>query len=504
MFPSSLVAFYQQNTLKTILLVALFFRLLAAIFSTGYGMHDDQFLTVEIAQSWIDGENMNEWLPDAKKNVTTPSGHSLTYPTILCGIFIVFEKIGINDPASKMFFMRVLHGLFSLLVIYWGYLIIEKLYDKKAAALGGWLLATLWFMPMLSVRNLVEMVCIPFVMYSLWLIVNNEKEKALNYFFAGLIIGLAFSIRFQLITFIGGLGLALLIKKKFSNAIIYGIGGILGILLIQGLGDTLVWGYPFAEFQGYMDYNVKYAHAYPNSPWYNYTLLVALLLVPPVGLFIIYGFIREWKKTLVIFLPVMAFFIFHSYYPNKQERFILPVLPLIVLLGTAGWLAFHEKSLFWLRNKKFYKGCIVFFLVLNTILLLVLSFSPSKKNRVEAMLYLSKDRAISCFVVENSLHGGGLQMPRFYLHKQWPKQWDIVDNTSLEAFKNLASSPGECYPQYVLFLEEKDLDRRVANFKKYFPNITYETTIEPSFLDVVMYKLNPINTNQTTIIYKIN
>ncbi|HSZ26194.1 MAG TPA: glycosyltransferase family 39 protein [Cytophagaceae bacterium] len=501
---SFISAYYQKNTLTSILIVAFIFRMVAAIFSTGYGMHDDHFLTIEIAQSWIDGENTNEWLPGTKKNVTVASGHSLTYPSILYTLFWTFEKAGINDPAAKMFVMRVIHGLLSLLVIYWGFGIFEKLYNKKAAALGGWLLAILWFMPMLSVRNLVEMVCIPFLMFSIWLIVYNDKNKWVNYFLSGLIIGLAFSIRFQVITFIAGLGLALLIKNKFVNALLFGIGALIGILLIQGVGDMLFWGYPFAEFQGYMKYNIENAHAYPNGPWYGYSLVVAGMLIPPVSLFIIFGFFKDWKKNLIILLPVLAFFIFHSSFPNKQERFILPAFPFIIIAGVAAWSEFHDKSMFWIKNKNLYKGFLIFFLILNTILLLALSLSSSKKNRVDAMRYLAKDRTLTCFVVENSLHSGGIQMPRFYLNKQWPRQYDFVENNSLEEFKTMVSSPGACFPQYVLFMEGKNIDQRVENFKKYFPNIKYETTIEPSFLDKVMYWLNPVNANQTTFIYKIN
>jgi hypothetical protein len=504
MLLSSMVTYYQKHTLKCILLVALFFRLLAAVFSTGYGMHDDHFLTIEIAQSWIDGENTNEWIPDIKKNVTTPSGHSLTYPSILYVILWTCEKVGVSDPAAKMFLMRLIHAFFSLLVVYWGYLIIEKLYNKKAAALSGWLLAIIWFMPMLGVRNLVEIVCIPFLMYSVWLIIKNDEDKLFNYLLSGFVIGLAFSIRFQIITFIPGLGLALLIKKKFSHAVLFGIGACIGILLIQGLGDILVWGYPFAEFRGYMQYNIDNAHVYPNGPWYSYSLLVMGLLIPPVSLFILFGFFKDWKKNLIIVLPVLTFFIFHSSFPNKQERFILPVLPFIIMVGAAAWSEFYDKSLFWSRNKNSYKGVIIFFLIINTVVLFTLSLSSSKRNRIDAMRYLSKDKTIKCFVVENSLHDGNLQMPRFYLNKIWPRQYDIVENSSIEEFKVMVSDPHSCLPQYVLFMEEKDLDKRVANFKKSFPNIKYETTIEPSFLDKVMYWLNPINSNQTTIIYKIN
>jgi hypothetical protein len=501
---SAILTYYRQNTLRSILLIAFLFRFVAAIFSTGYGFHDDHLLTVEIAQSWIDGSNFSEWLPDNVKHVTTPSGHSLTYPSILCGIFWCCEKLGAVDPAVKMFIIRLIHALVSLVLIFLGYRIVEKLYDKKAAELSAWMLAILWFMPMLSVRNLVEMVCIPFLFWGIWLIMSNDKDKLIRFFWAGFVTGLAFSIRFQTSTFIGGLGLALLIRKKIMHAVMFGLGAACSILLIQGLGDTLVWGYPFAEFRGYVDYNLKYSGSYPNGPWYNFSLLAAGLLIPPVSLFVIFGFLKDWKKNLIILLPVLTFFIFHSSFPNKQERFILPVVPFIALLGTAGWVTYYRASAFWQKNKTLYRACIVFFLAVNTVLLLALSLSSSKKNRVDAMRYLSKDRNIDCFVVENSNHDGGIQMPLFYLRKQWPMQYDLIQGDSLAKFERDVDHPGACRPKYVLFMEDENIDARVNNFKKYFPGITYETTIQPSFLDEVMRWLNPVNQNQVTVIYKVN
>ena len=34
---------------------------------------------------------------------------------------------------------------------------------------------------------------------------------------------------------------------------------------------------------------------------------------------------------------MMVFFIFHCFYPNKQERFILPFIPFFIIVGLVGW-----------------------------------------------------------------------------------------------------------------------------------------------------------------------
>ncbi len=498
----TIINIYQKNKLQSILLIAFTIRLFSAIFSTGYGMHDDHFITIEVAQSWIDGENMNGWLPDKDKGYVEPSGHSLTYPAFMCGILYGAEQLGIYNPAIKMLLIRLLHALFSMLCILWGYKIIRKLYDEKMAEIAGWSLALFWMLPMLGVRNLVEVVCIPPLFGAVWLLVKNDTNKKKLLFYAGLVAGIAFSIRFQTSFFILGLGLAVWIQRGFVAAFILALGTITSMLVLQGGTDMAVWGYPFAEFRGYVDYNIHHSGDYPNGPWYNYTLLVAGIFIPPVSFFILFGFFKEWKKSLIIILPVLLFFLFHSYFPNKQERFVIPVIPFILMIGMVGWFRYIQQSAFWKKQKLLHRYSFGFAIALNMVLLLLLSFSSTKKNRVDAMLYLSQYRYINCLVIENSNHENSVSMPKFYLQKQWPDQYSILANADMNQLKKEVYENLKCEPKFVLFLEEEHLEERVNKLKTVFPGLVLETKIEPSFLDKVMHWLNPKNVNQVTYIYR--
>ena len=51
------------TSFRTIVFFAILIRIVAAIFSPGYGMHDDHFLIVEASASWVDGFDYNHWLP---------------------------------------------------------------------------------------------------------------------------------------------------------------------------------------------------------------------------------------------------------------------------------------------------------------------------------------------------------------------------------------------------------------------------------------------------------
>ncbi|HMT30538.1 MAG TPA: glycosyltransferase family 39 protein, partial [Bacteroidia bacterium] len=327
---SAVKSIYFRHPLRMALLLGLFLRLLAAVFSKGFGMHDDHFLVIEVAQSWADGTDYNNWLPGSGN--TQPSGHSFFY----CGLHFVFFKmlqfLGIYNPEVKMILVRVVHAFLSLFTIWFGFKITARLSNENAAGKAALLLAVLWFMPFLSVRNLVEVVCIPFLAASTWYAMDaSNRNNPVEWFLvSGLIGGMAVCIRFQSLFFIAGIGLAFLITGKWRDMFYFGLGTLVSFGLIQGIVDTVIWGKPFVEFMAYVQYNLDNAYNYIQNAWYNYLLLILGLLIPPVSFFLFGGMFINFRKNLIVLLPILLFLIFHSYFPNKQERFILSIIPFIV------------------------------------------------------------------------------------------------------------------------------------------------------------------------------
>ena len=396
--------FWNEHPLLAIILIASIPRFIAAVFSKGYGMHDDHFGPIE--QPFIIMKYITYWTSRAGVH-----GHSIVYPFIHYILLNGCETVGIQDPQVKMYIVRFLHAIYSLLVVYFGYKIAEVISDKQTAKKTGLILALFWAFPFLSVRNLIEMVCIPPLMAGFFYAVTS-KEKLRNAFVAGVWFGLAFVFRYQTLSITGTLGLVFLFRKEFKNLALLIAGFLLTALMIQGSADIFAWGYPFASFQEYMRYNATHGYDYTTGPVYNYFLLVLGALIPPMSFFLLYGFCRNWRKTLLIVLPVMVFFISHSLFPNKQERFIFPVVPLILLLSIVGWEEFVKGSAFWSHHRTALKSLWAWFWVINFILLIPFTTYYSKKSRVEAM-YTLYDKPISGIVMV----GGKLgvtQPPMFY------------------------------------------------------------------------------------------
>ncbi len=495
---------WEKRPLVLILFLGGLFRMLAVIFSKGYGMHDDHFLVIEPAQAWIDGYSYtHNWLPNA--DAPRPDGYTLLYPGLNYIALLIFKIIGLNDPQSKMYVLRFFNAMWSMLVIVYGYKITNQLAGMKVARQAGMILALLFFMPMFAVRSLVEVVTMPSMLIATWLLIDPaRKEKLKTYAWVGFWCGIAFNTRFQSALFVAGMGLVILFSKNWKGLIAFGLGGIATVLAVQLVADQLIWHHPFAELSAYIKYNVEHATEVINGEWYNYLLLIGGLLIPPISLFIMFGFGRSWKKYPVLFWPAFLFFAFHSIFPNKQERFILPVVPLIIVLGLIGWSEFYAKSKFWQGRPKLMHYCWVFFWTLDLIALPVISVTYSKRTRVESMTYLAQQKDMANFMIDESNDESAVQSPLFYLGR-----WDVyipqvtkTDNLAKEYYVNAVDLPKAEYPNYIVFYGKKNLEQRLADFEKVYPETTYETTIYPSFIDRLMEFLNPINKNETAFIYK--
>ncbi|MDA3893754.1 MAG: glycosyltransferase family 39 protein [Salinivirgaceae bacterium] len=519
--------YYAQNPLKSILILAFVVRFIAVVFSQGYGFHDDHFLVIEAAQSWIEKNNWNDWLPSVQKQIdpdveAIPQGHSLVYAGVHYVFFVVMEFFGLQNPKAKMFLIRLIHALFSLLIVSYGYKIAKHYANEKVAKQVGLILALLWVMPFLSVHNLVEIVCIPFIMWGLWLLIKNEDKEPLfkAYFWAGLIMSLAISIRFQTVLIVGGSGLILLVQKRWKATIAFGIGALLSFVLLQSVIDYYIWGRPFAEFAEYVRYNLQAKNEYGHNVWYMYTTVLGGLVIPPLSIFLFVGWFLVLKKHPLLFWPSFLFFAFHNYFPNKQERFILPILPLFILAGVIGWWMYMDKSVFWTKNKKLFKPVMVIFWVLNFMVLPVFSTTYSKKSRCETMAYLGKQDDAKCVIIEESVRTGTTKMPMFYGAKNIQlyqlDRYNLEDSVHylkprfIKTHEDTITSPQEikynnwAQPEYVAFINEKNIDERVEKMKVYYPNLEYSTTIKPSYIDLLMRALTPSNNNQLVFIYKVN
>lgn len=495
---------------RTVLLLAILVRLIAVVFSAGYGMHDDHFDVIEVAQSWIDGTNFFNWL--SKTVEENQSGRSFFYPGLHYLLFRLLEFVNIENPASKMLVVRSLHAAISMLTVIYGYKIALKFSGEKAARWVGYGLAISWFMPFLSVRTLVETVITGPLCLAIWYLIkeNYSRQNLLKFILAGVFMGFCFCTRYQSLIFTGGVWMVLCFKKK-QIPVLLSVTGFIGTVgLISGYLEYVIWGHPFGKLVFYMKDNFGFLYSSVSGTvsnynlWggFNYILQIMGMFVPPMGVFLFIAQFKVLKKYSIVLIPSLLFLVFHILFPNRQERFVFTILPFMLITGVAGALLLVEKWKQQGRKLRGLKAIMLFSSSLNIILLMLFSVFYSKKSKIQAMEYLGKDRHLANIVIETSPFRKSIALPGFYLNKLYPKTFEYGRETNTPAFIRDYELERRVGTTYIVFLDSVKLKQRVDSLEKVFTKVSYCYTSTPDFLDEVLYKLNKVNLNQALYVYK--
>jgi hypothetical protein len=483
-------------TIRNVLLVGLLFRLVAVVFSSGYAFHDDHFEMAELVQRWRDGYSFL-WTG------TNVHVFSLVYPGFLYLVFSACHAVGLHEPVQIMFVCRLIHALFSMLSIWYAYkLVLRVSGQEKPAIVATLFMSIFWIFPFMSVRNLREFVCIPFLLAGSYYIADL-KAGYRQVFLSALMFALAFCVRLQILFIPFGIGMTLLFQRQWSRAISFGVSLGICYLLTQGLFDWIYYGDPIASVKEYLRFNADTANIMiqPTGPWYLYLgTLAGIFFVVPF-LLLVAGFIQSWKikPARMFFMGSLLFFIFHCYYSNKQERFILPFIPYFIILGVMGYNLLLEK--YKARLKRISSIGIIWLLILNTAGLFILSFSSSKKSRVESMTWLRNNETVSNLVMEGI--GDIPRPPLFYLGKEI-NFYTLTEKDSLPQLTlYIPNGPGP-EPNYLIMSGDKEKEQRLAKIKKLYPSVQFVKSFRPGFVDNIAYRLNPKhNENETWFVYKI-
>lgn len=474
-------------------------RLVSAVFSEGYLMHDDHFLVVEVGASWAEGEDYNAWLPEGQRErgveVPTPHPGNFVYPGIHAGLFLLMNTIGLDTPSAQMVVIRLLHGMWSLLVVVFGMRIAGFLGGSRVAERAGWMLAALAWMPIVSVHQLVETACIPPMLAAIWWWMKTPVERHTRWTWVavGCAWGLATGLRFQV--GIAAVGFAAAVVVTHRRSAFPGLFAVavaaLSVFSLTQISDVWIWGEPFAQLRAYFGYNTEQAGNYPQGPAYQYILTLAGLLLPPFSVVLLWGVVKHWKSAAVVVWPALFFFLFHSIFPNKQERFILPIVPLLIVAGLAGLQGFEQvrwQRLLWRIGW-----------VINAVALAVLTPATFKRSRMDAM-----DRLHAYGDVRNFLAvqvDSGALPPQFYWGS-WTRYWTTDGSTSPEEDKRIYCS-SDRPPDAVLFYGDQGIPAAVARYKVLYPTLEFVEEVPAGWLDRFVHGLNPINSVERVAIYRI-
>lgn len=349
--------------LRRVLLAAAVVRLIAAIFSEGYIMSDDHFLAVEPVSSWVHGENYHNWYPNAYNETDHAQPFSYAYYFLIFLILKFCAVIGMVNPFIQAFALRLAHAILSL----WGVYLFVKLAERLISSVT-WRMYAIWFwvfggvVTVFSVHQLVETACIPFVLLAyLYVLKYFQHERTSAIIIAALAFSFSVGMRYQLVFFPLTLGMYFLWKRKWSGAVLFGFFFTIGFALTQ-IDNLLFWHKPiYQHLLDYQSYNATHFSDYPSNV-FSYLALITYYVFPVVTIVFLLSYSRrhssaghssttfvarqhsssghssttfvapQHSDTRTIFMGVTVFIVFHLVFPNRQERFLLPAVPFVLLL----------------------------------------------------------------------------------------------------------------------------------------------------------------------------
>ena len=418
---------------------------------------------------------------------------SALFPGIIAAIMTVTRGIGIHDPGVEMLLVRLAQAAYSLLVVYFVYRLLERSLGRESAMLGGLLAAAFFAMPVTAVHQLEESVSqVPLLAACWWW---QRTEDSWHWAAAaGSALGGALMLRFPLIGFVAAFVVMALLQRVTLQRKLAFLGGLALVIVLQGSSNVLInhqWGYSFIHRLGPMLHPQQMAleaEGYPSSPPWHYVLTLLAALIPPVSILLLAAAIRGGasRRFSLIGVATLAFLVSHSIVANKQERFLLPILPLLLILVVAGlpWLA--------ARIAPVYHGMWWYFWIVNGALLLVLTLSFAKKDRVAPLLFVyHRHDATGVLVAQYNQTFG---VPEYYLGQ--PRPALVVAEREQEV-----QVTGVPINYVILYSDTPEADR-VFLGEALHRNLTLLTTITPSLADRLAHAINPRhNKAHTALVY---
>lgn len=320
---------------RTVFLAAVLVHLIAAWFSKGYHSADEHFQIVAFAQ-WKLGELPAEhlaWEFDERIR-------SSIQPWIATGIFNMASALGLDDPFSKAFLLRLLTALLSLFTI--RAFVNAMVGSVNEALRRTYVLLSyfLWFLPFLHVRFAGEAWASICLLQGLIALLRPEENIHWPWL-AGIWFTLVACLRPGLLPAVGGIALwVLFIRKPKLIAIGKAVLASASILLLTYALDTLFYDRPTFSFGLYLDANFPSHpdHVFDAFPWWYYAPWIVKYALPPIGacMLVCFGLFVRYQPTSVITWCTAPLLIALSIVPHKELRFlygIADLVPLIVVLG---------------------------------------------------------------------------------------------------------------------------------------------------------------------------
>jgi hypothetical protein len=338
-------------------------------------------------------------------------------------ILHVCKWIGCDKPTQYIFIMKVVFSVFSSMIVLSGFYIGKYLKSERAGLIAAFFCGFWYELLFFAPKPEVELLSIVFFLGAFALSLNPSEKRQVRSFLIGAFLVLAAGLRVQyspLCLILGGV----YFSKNGRKVRKEGIGGVFFGAALFGISDWMGYGIPFISQFNNALLNVFYhvANGFGTMSllrFYGYITVASSGLLP-IALMV--GSVFS-KKGRPVFFFALLILLLHSFFGHKEYRFILGMIPLVLIgagIGIDEWEFKHP----FLKTAVF----IGLFLVVSFLGIENRLFKEEKvysgkilarSSLNQAFLFLSEEpgvQAVADLKVQETFDDGGY----YYLHRDIP------------------------------------------------------------------------------------
>ena len=473
---------------------------ITAINSVGYHHADEHYQIIEFANYFLGNVPAND-LPWEFKARIRPS----VQPLIAAGFFKTLNLLGLNDPFVLTMLLRISTGLFGL----WVYVkFIQTWVNREVQGKGIPILLAmsaffLWFMPYLIVRFSSENLSSLFFLWGIAHYFSDRENKQLV--FVGLLLGLSFVFRFQMVIAVAGFVAWLVIveRLKISKTVSVLIGGLLG-LIVMLICDYWFYGEFVFSPWNYLSSNLieGKAASFGVDPWWMYFEELWFYLTPIGVLLSLVSFsfwVYHYKKSPFLWI-LIPFLLVHSLIGHKEFRFLFPIVFVLPVLLFDLFTKLDKR----INGSKWYYVIIVLLLTVNSVGVVQVAQLSAGTGSIGLLQELHNRHSTKSIII-------------YHMHfcnpyKPWeggnPANWyhsarRNIETQKIESIENLSSIELDFGKANYLIFRQADLDYFGITTDQLSVPLEFIESTEPKLLGELAVNMGLIDAQETHYLYKI-
>jgi phosphatidylinositol glycan class B len=321
--------------LLAFMLLGLFLRVGAAIRYPNVNHTDEIFQAQEPAHHLAYGCGVVAW-------EWRQGAHSWVFPAFLAGVMRSTDWMG-SGSAGYQLGMVIVLSLISLTTVWFGFAWAKRASGTEAAIIAAGACAIWYELVYFAPKTLNEVVATHVLLPGLYLGMYGEGlgEKK-RMFLAGILSGLAMSLRIQLAPAVGVAALYFCFSNWRKRMLPLAAGLLLPVVAF-GLVDAATWSHPFQSFLVYFQVHarelsvpslpsVEAGEGVHNVTTWHWYLRMLFQHLGPAAFLVLVGI----RRSPFLGWVALTHFVFHSFFTFKAIRYLYPIVPLEITLAALG------------------------------------------------------------------------------------------------------------------------------------------------------------------------